>query len=52
MIAHLLGHRHVGTTDRYTHVAVDGIKPLVEKTLGSVEGRRMRPFALFAVLNI
>ncbi len=38
MIAHLLGHRHVDTTDRYTHVAVDGIKPLVEKRWGAWKG--------------
>ena len=31
MIAQLLGHRHVGTTDRYTHVAVASTQPLVEE---------------------
>ncbi len=38
MIAHLLGHRHVGTTDRYTHVAVETTAPLVEKRWGAWKG--------------
>jgi len=30
MIAQLLGHRHVGTTDRCTHIRVDSTQPTVE----------------------